>query len=270
MKMTSSENRKMTKIRDRLSQLLNICVNEYENLKNEVSNFPEGKLVIKKNKSSFVCYSYQDNKEKFIKMNDQKLVELARKTQALSDYQDMATCIESINTALLSIENYMNNHKNKKGSLTLKKLPSLFKIEDFALNKTEKDFLKKYSVKTNYKQEELKYETLSGIKVRSKSERMIANALYENDVVFIYEPVLKIRGRTIIPDFLILCDDGRIVIWEHFGLLNQEEYYLNAKDKIDLYGKIGYKQNYNLICTDEKDIQSKDWLQKIIDVRIKL
>lgn len=35
---------------------------------------------------------------------------------------------------------------------------------------------------------------------------------------FRYEAKLAINGKVYYPDFMILCDDGRILIWEHFGL----------------------------------------------------
>lgn len=39
---------------------------------------------------------------------------------------------------------------------------------------------------------------------------------------------------------MILCDDGRILIWEHFGLMDKEEYFISACRKLEQYRKAGY------------------------------
>ena len=55
-----------------------------------------------------------------------------------------------------------------------------------------------------------------------------------------------------------------MVIWEHFGLMNDPDYRKRALEKIELYRKAGYVQHKNLICTWEEDIASADDIDNII------
>ncbi len=89
--------------------------------------------------------------------------------------------------------------------------------------------------------------------MRSKSEIMIAEALYNAGVPYRYEFPLHIKGRgTFHPDFLCLNKrTGREIIWEHFGLMDKPEYAANAMEKIALYAQNGYVLGRNFIYTME-------------------
>ena len=81
---------------------------------------------------------------------------------------------------------------------------------------------------------------------------------------FRYEAKLAINGKVYYPDFMILCDDGRILIWEHFGLMDKEEYFISACRKLEQYRRAGYVQHSNLICTYEEDLRSGAVLEEIL------
>ena len=76
--------------------------------------------------------------------------------------------------------------------------------------------------KNPFHPEQLIYQTKSGILVRSKSERMIADFLSEHGIPFRYEAKLLIDGKAYYPDFMILCEDDTLILWEHFGLMSQD------------------------------------------------
>ena len=88
--------------------------------------------------------------------------------------------------------------------------------------------------------------------------------LNRNGVAFRYEAKLVINGKVYYPDFMILCDDGRILIWEHFGLMDKEEYFISACRKLEQYRRAGYVQHSNLICTYEEDLRSGAVLEEIL------
>ena len=115
-----------------------------------------------------------------------------------------------------------------------------------------------------YKPEQKIYKTKSGIMVRSKSERSLADFFTERGVAFRYEAKLAINGKVYYPDFMILCDDGRILIWEHSGLMDKEEYFISACRKLEQYRRAGYVQHSNLICTYEEDLRSGAVLEEIL------
>lgn len=89
--------------------------------------------------------------------------------------------------------------------------------------------------------------------MRSKSEIMIAEALFNAGVPYRYEFPLHIKGRgTFHPDFLCLNKrTGKEIIWEHFGLMDKPEYAANAMEKIALYAQNGFILGQNFIYTME-------------------
>lgn len=121
--------------------------------------------------------------------------------------------------------------------------------------------------------ENLTQPTLAGFDVRSKSEALIANALAERKIPFIYEEELTLflpgRGEVILhPDFVILLPSGKKIIWEHLGMLS-EDFYLSAfSEKLKLYHTTGYQINSTLfLTTDTPDGRlDMDAVMNVIDI----
>lgn len=118
--------------------------------------------------------------------------------------------------------------------------------------------------KNQYKPENLKFTTGLGIQVRSKSELAIANRLEYYGIAYRYDEMFAYGGRALYPDFTIKRADGTLVLWEHFGLMNDEEYYMKAMEKIRIYRKAGFVQHSNLICTWEEDIAQTGDIDRIL------
>ena len=93
----------------------------------------------------------------------------------------------------------------------------------------------------------------TGVRVRSKSEVIIADALSRAGVPFRYEYPTSVKGwGTLYPDFT--CLDKRTreeIIWEHFGLMGDPDYVENAVQKIARYAASGYILGKNFIATFE-------------------
>lgn len=90
--------------------------------------------------------------------------------------------------------------------------------------------------------ENLRYETEQGDMVRSKSEVIIANILYQcrEDILYKYEHPLKViaGGKPIIiyPDFTILnVHTGKVTYWEHFGRMDDPNYADDFVRKANTY-----------------------------------
>jgi len=110
------------------------------------------------------------------------------------------------------------------------------------------------------------YYTDSGIRVRSKSERTIADLLDRHRIPYRYEAALSLGARDIHPDFSISRpSDGKLVIWEHCGLLDQEDYRQNLVRKLALYTQNGFLPLKNLICTYEHDLRDPTYLGALIE-----
>lgn len=98
------------------------------------------------------------------------------------------------------------------------------------------------------------HETLSGIKVRSKSEMIIANALTTYGIPFLYEkpfPYPAANGKYYEPDFTFELPFGDMKIWENLGLLNDLSYCEHNAQKLNLYQKHGFVIGKNLLITQD-------------------
>jgi len=98
-----------------------------------------------------------------------------------------------------------------------------------------------------------KYYTSTGVRVRSKSEVIIADALSRSGIPYRYEYPTSIKGWGMLyPDFTRLDIRTREeIIWEHFGLMNDPDYVENAVQKIAHYAASGYTIGKNFIATFE-------------------
>ena len=72
--------------------------------------------------------------------------------------------------------------------------------------------------------------TLKGDRVRSKSEQIIADRLFINNIPYKYEYPIEINGIIYHTDFRILrMSDRKELFYEHFGKMGDEQY---ANDNI--------------------------------------
>lgn len=97
------------------------------------------------------------------------------------------------------------------------------------------------------------YTTKRGEKVRSKSEVIIADALFYEKIPYYYERSVYIDGIGIChPDFTVLnVNTRKEYIWEHFGMMSDMEYAQSSVRKIQEYQKAGYFLGKNFIATYE-------------------
>ena len=99
----------------------------------------------------------------------------------------------------------------------------------------------------------LRFKTLYGTMVRSKSEAMIEDALVRHGLIYRYEkPLYQSSGLLIHPDFTILDPlTMKEYYWEHFGMMDDPEYAQKVCGRIALYMAGGIMPNEYLIMTFE-------------------
>ena len=97
------------------------------------------------------------------------------------------------------------------------------------------------------------YYSGEGIRVRSKSELIIANMLEKNRIPYRYEYPLKLGKKELMrPDFTCLnLRTRKEYIWEHFGMMDNIAYANKNVAKIQEYARNGYVQGKNLIMSFE-------------------
>lgn len=92
--------------------------------------------------------------------------------------------------------------------------------------------------------------TKSGVRVRSKAEKIIADCLFDHGVWFVYEMPLRLDGVCLRPDFYLPDYD---MVHEHFGL-EDERYRHAAQLKMQQYQKHRIRFSYTT-AADEADIE---------------
>lgn len=96
------------------------------------------------------------------------------------------------------------------------------------------------------------HETVCGILVRSKSEVIIANALWHYGIPFCYEEIFHtFDGDYFYPDFTIHLPDGSVIIWEHLGMLTKKRYCERTAKKLYYYQNGNFTIGKNLIITQD-------------------
>ena len=127
--------------------------------------------------------------------------------------------------------------------------------------------------KTDYKKldfnnENKHYLTNKGEKVRSKSEKILADLFSSKGILYKYEAPLQINNFTIYPDFTFISPyNMEEIYWEHFGMIANENYAASMIKKLSLYEKNGIKLGDNLIISMESANSGLDleWIESNID-----
>ena len=228
-----------------------------ESLKKELRYVKLGKLYIKRNRNKVYYYEYLRGSEKSISSNKDKLRALARVELVRAHIKILEFNIDAIEKALNKMKPENTKHSNE--------LFDLLCVPAGIYTKAQVEWMTEPYQRNPYHPEHLRYSSTNGVLLRSKSEQAIANRLEARGIPYRAEPPMNIAGRIMYSDFVILLDEKEIKIWEHFGLMDDEEYRQNAMDKIEDYRKSGFVQHKNLICTREEDIQSADDIDQIID-----
>ena len=81
-----------------------------------------------------------------------------------------------------------------------------------------------------------------GERVRSKTEKIMADYFYRHGIEYKYEKPIYLKGMgTIYPDFTFLTKRAEDeVYWEHCGMIDSPEYARNMVRKIEMYEKMEY------------------------------
>lgn len=156
--------------------------------------------------------------------------------------------IENNLNLLTMLENGYKGIEWTLGDKTIKeyenKIGRKFKAADYLIEK------KKKNMSAEFHAENKIHTTPAGIVVRSKAELVIGTFLEMKGIQYIYEKLLKLDLRTVSPDFTIIRrSDGKTIIWEHFGKMDDPDYYQDTMDKLYDYHSNGWLPYDNFIAT---------------------
>jgi hypothetical protein len=103
--------------------------------------------------------------------------------------------------------------------------------------------------------EHLIHRTEKGHLVRSKSELVIANMLFQLGIAYEYERVCvgaAAPGR-LRPDFSFVTADGDLIVWEHLGMLGRPDYRRGWEWKKSWYERNGFAEGKSLFVSSEDE-----------------
>ena len=186
-------------------------------------------------------YQYYVGKEYVSKKkNENKIQMLARQEYHEKLYPFLEKAIRHLKEALKSLDRlyeiYEKMHEGKQILFEPDIVPISKKIQDFN-NVTCKGLLFSETDKTEY-------FTHRGERVRSKSEKIIADELDRHGIPYHYEMTLQLRVdgqmKEFHPDFTAMnITTGEIKYIEHLGMMDNPNYYGNALAKLDAYERNG-------------------------------
>ena len=102
-----------------------------------------------------------------------------------------------------------------------------------------------------------------GERVRSKSEKILADFFYRNRIPYKYECPLYLKNFGMVyPDFTFLsAKTGQEIYWEHDGRMDDPVYTQRAVRKIQAYEQNGIYPGEQLILTFETE-------KSVLDLRM--
>lgn len=227
-----------------------------DKLTDEIALAPAGSLYCKKEKDHFKWYRISDTERKrtYIAKKDINLaVSLASKMLKQKKLED-------IRKEKYAIDQYLRHHhfSPSKEETFLNHANSEFRrlvsLSYKCIDKRYDEWQYAPFQSNPYNPEHKRIRTLRGDLVRSKSEAMIADYLFLHNIPYRYECVLVLNGHTIYPDFIVIDPlTGDHFIIEHFGMMDDKEYFSKYINRMQIYADADYYPDSNLICFYETE-----------------
>ncbi len=225
-----------------------------ESAEKRLKNTPRGYLRILKKKNTVEYYLKDDvtgGNGRYLKKNEKDIA----KAIAQRDYD--VILLKNTRERLKSIELFLDKYKKTSLRDMYQRInPCRRELID-AVEISDEEFVKQWkSVIYEGKEfvdDEQVIITEKGERVRSKSEKIIADKLYSMGIPYRYEYPLLLSGDVkIYPDFTILRLLMREEVYlEHFGMMDNIDYVNTAIYKINTYEKNGIYLGMKLFITHE-------------------
>lgn len=242
------------------------CIVEYQ--KSQLKDVPKGSLRISKSHGKLQFYQCTDEnkKGKYVGKGNEKIIQgLAQKT-----YDERVLRLAEKRLAQISriTKDYEDNEIEK---IYLKEHPERQKLIK-PIEPTWETQLKKWKAKEyigkEFQDGDPVILTERGERVRSKSERILADYFYRHGIEYKYECPIYLKGMgTVYPDFTVLSPKTRgEIYWEHNGKMDDPGYARKAIRKINAYENNGIYSGERLILTfeTEKTILNTGEIERLV------
>lgn len=221
----------------------------------ELESLPQGILCTKERKGKMYYYQMlkEDGKwkQKYIPFQQKELVEQLKLQRFFKESEKIFKGnIKAIDQLLRTYRDYDPNIIEQQLPKAYRPLPQRGFLDT---GKPRVEDWENESYKQNDKYSKKKIHlTPGGQAVQSKAEAIIASQLEANGIPYRYDSELRLGNHTIHPDFAMLDVRRNIpVYWEHFGMLDEENYFDSMPWKLKLYQQHGITIFDRLIITSD-------------------
>ena len=250
---------------DKIKQILSKELNQIEKLKKQVEKSlkkaPEGGLILSKS-NGVVQYFHKTEKEqkkgKYIaKKNSRLIIALAQKEYDLSFLRELEKQEERIKRALRNLPGKELEEVYGKLTEARKELVAPYVLSD---EEYVKQWLNVEYTGKVCKDEFPRYETKRGELVKSKSEKIVADLMYDMGIPYRYEYPFYTKAFGIIyPDFYVLKRSVREAVFlEYFGMMDDPGYCKKAMVRIQELERSGLVLGKNLFVIFESQYTPLD------------
>lgn len=236
---------------EQLAEELNRLKKQMNLLQTQLNTLPPGKICIARNHKNTRYYQSDGHTSTYIPKRNMQLIQdfITKKYLNLK--------LEYLSNEHKILQSCLNHHqKNPDYSQeTLLHFPEYAEhlspyIKEI-LTPSQEWMTAPFDRNPNH-QEHLRFTSISGNVLRSKSEYMIDSALFASNIPFRYECKLVLNHSTLYPDFTILHPvKKQLIYWEHFGMIDNAPYSDNVTHKIKNYLSNDIIPNVNLFLTYE-------------------
>ena len=233
----------MANITYEMEKLLAKLSQEQDSANKEMKNLPEGRISsVKRNGVDTFFRVDEKRTRKSINKDENMIRALARKKYLHKQ-------LELLAANQRAVEEFLMRYTEATADEILERLPKPIRPYCFSPPDRKDRWGEASYRQSDYMPEKKIHTTSKGLKVRSKSEVLIAEKLYEHNIEFRYEQILQIEQMEFAPDFTIMADDGRLIYWEHCGLTGSKKYMDRHKRKLEIYERADIAPWTNLIIT---------------------
>lgn len=215
-----------------------------------------GSLAVSINNGKIQYYhltSSQNNKKKrtYIKEDEMDLAKNLVNQAYVTKFEKL------VNLRIKQMEAMLKDFEDFELQNLFDNLPTYKKTLIKAIGPSHEAYIKEWEAKEyqpkKFADGDLVIMTNRGERVRSKSEKILADKFNDLGINYKYEkPLILEDGTKLYPDFTFISPYTREEIyWEHHGMMDNPNYVMNTMKKIETYENNGIFRNEKLIVTYE-------------------
>ncbi len=254
-----------------LNERYELLTKSIEDIDKKIKQLPEGWVNVReRNGKAYYYLAGSHSEEKYLSCEESKIIGDLLQKNYLKEVKRMAKReldaigkMRALYPAIKAEDIYDNLPEGRKRYV----VPITLCDEAYA----EKWMNTPYRHKP-FKKNAPEFYTAKGERVRSKSEVIIADRLAAKGIPYRYECPLKVRKKTIHPDFTILrMSDRRILYHEHCGKMDDPDYKEDMVERVNDYSAVGIILGDRLFCTFESDNTPFDvrTIDRLIDMHFR-